>query len=319
MSGNASRSVEDLVDTSRVEERILQSRIEPEFTMQAVSNETGIPPETLRSWESRHGFPTPVRNHSNRRLYSERDIVSLMWLREQTSRGQGISEAIEMLRKMPDASPEPVQLPHQESRREPTTPVQQPLVPVQTLTEALLNGDLERAQSAWDHLAIATSPEGLCSDVLIPAHTRIIQDVIDVNIRARAIAFLIRKATILLDHSSPDRGSRDVIILSSDTKTTTVPAIALATILSRAGFRLLLPIMDAGDSGTVFALSTIEKSTPVILVTPGRDSAVLDGLRRLLRDMSCFGWWHDTSGLPTDNHWLPSPIFDVPGALLDPA
>jgi hypothetical protein len=153
---------------------------------------------------------------------------------------------------------------------------------------------------------------------VIPAHARIIQTDIDAHSRSRALAFLLRKATVLLDLSTPDRGTRDVIVLNAEPDTTLVPATALATILSRSGFRLLLPIIDARDSATVFALSALGTSAPVILVTPGPESALLDGLHRLLPEMSCFRWWHESAEHPDDDHWLPSPILDVPGALPDP-
>ncbi|HVL24325.1 MAG TPA: MerR family transcriptional regulator, partial [Thermomicrobiales bacterium] len=67
--------------------------------MQAVAQQTGVPPDTLRSWERRHGFPAPSRTDSNRRLYSERDIAAITWVRDQTERGQGTNEAIAMLHR----------------------------------------------------------------------------------------------------------------------------------------------------------------------------------------------------------------------------
>src|SRR5690606_26781295 len=128
-SGNASQFDEHLVDTSVLESRLAGSRTVPEFTMQAVSHETGVPDDTLRSWERRYGFPTPSRDDSNYRIYSERDIIAVAWLRDQTRRGQGISEAIAMLRRIIASTPD---------RAAPgtLTPAPHSLSPVNTLTDA---------------------------------------------------------------------------------------------------------------------------------------------------------------------------------------
>src|SRR5687768_1711294 len=106
MTGITSQFDEHLVDTAVLERRIAGSRTVPEFTMQAVTNETGVPGDTLRSWERRYGFPRPSRDESNYRIYTERDIVAAAWLRDQTRRGQGISEAISRLQGILETAPE---------------------------------------------------------------------------------------------------------------------------------------------------------------------------------------------------------------------
>lgn len=69
------------------------------YNIQAVERLTGIPAATLRSWERRYGFPRPQRTSSARRLYSERDVAALQWLRAQTAQGLSVAQAIHWLQQ----------------------------------------------------------------------------------------------------------------------------------------------------------------------------------------------------------------------------
>lgn len=76
--------------------------------------------------------------------------------------------------------------------------------------EALLAGQLDAAQNAWDDIVVALSAGAIGSDVILPAHQRIEQAVGATTgtspSRDRAHAFLLRKAGVLLDHAGPDAG-----------------------------------------------------------------------------------------------------------------
>jgi hypothetical protein len=41
-----------------------------QISIGALSRATGIPVETLRTWEARYGFPIPERKRSGHRVYS---------------------------------------------------------------------------------------------------------------------------------------------------------------------------------------------------------------------------------------------------------
>ena len=66
----------------------------PVFTIKTVVQETGIPPATLRAWERRYGVLSPGRSEGGYRLYSERDIAVLRWLKRQVDSGVSISRAV---------------------------------------------------------------------------------------------------------------------------------------------------------------------------------------------------------------------------------
>jgi methanogenic corrinoid protein MtbC1 len=69
----------------------------PVFNTKAVARETGVPADTFRAWERRYGMPRPQRTLGGHRLYSERDIAIIRWLRDRTDEGVNISHAVLLL------------------------------------------------------------------------------------------------------------------------------------------------------------------------------------------------------------------------------
>ncbi len=69
----------------------------PVYTIKTVVQETGIPPATLRAWERRYGVLSPGRSDGGYRLFSERDIAVLRWLKRQVDSGVSISRAAALL------------------------------------------------------------------------------------------------------------------------------------------------------------------------------------------------------------------------------
>lgn len=69
----------------------------PVYTIKTVVQDTGIAPATLRAWERRYGVLSPGRSDGGYRLYSERDIAILRWLKGQVDAGVAISRAVALL------------------------------------------------------------------------------------------------------------------------------------------------------------------------------------------------------------------------------
>ena len=72
----------------------------PLFNTKAVVHQTGVPAPTLRAWERRYGILAPRRGDNDYRLYSERDMAIISWLRERVETGLTISQAIALLRTL---------------------------------------------------------------------------------------------------------------------------------------------------------------------------------------------------------------------------
>ncbi len=79
----------------------------PLYNIKAVEQATGLSSATLRAWERRYGVCAPQRSDSGYRLYSDRDIALLRWLKRRVDEGITISQAVAMLSLR--AAPEPVE------------------------------------------------------------------------------------------------------------------------------------------------------------------------------------------------------------------
>jgi DNA-binding transcriptional MerR regulator len=71
------------------------------YNTHAVERMTGVPATTFRAWERRYGLPKPRRLPGGRRIYDERDVAVVRWLREQTESGLSVSLAVAQLRRAP--------------------------------------------------------------------------------------------------------------------------------------------------------------------------------------------------------------------------
>jgi methanogenic corrinoid protein MtbC1 len=69
----------------------------PIYTIKTVVQRTRITPATLRAWERRYGVLAPGRTDGGYRLYSERDMATLLWLKGQVDAGVTISRAVALL------------------------------------------------------------------------------------------------------------------------------------------------------------------------------------------------------------------------------
>jgi len=74
----------------------------PMFNTKAVVQQTGVPAPTLRAWERRYTLLSPERADNAYRLYTERDIVMIRWLKERVDSGMSISQAIALFRHKND-------------------------------------------------------------------------------------------------------------------------------------------------------------------------------------------------------------------------
>ena len=69
----------------------------PLYNIKAVVQATGITSSTLRAWERRYQVTQPQRSDSGYRLYSDRDILLIRWLKTQVDAGMAISQAVSWL------------------------------------------------------------------------------------------------------------------------------------------------------------------------------------------------------------------------------
>ncbi len=84
----------------------------PLYNIKAVVQATDISPSTLRAWERRYNMCQPQRSESGYRLYSDRDIAVIRWLKVQVDAGMAISQAVAWLNSLTaEAKGDSAQLP----------------------------------------------------------------------------------------------------------------------------------------------------------------------------------------------------------------
>lgn len=225
-----------MVDHEPLQAALTRSRVAPDYTMGTLTKRTGIPPATLRTWERRYQFPEPLRTSGQHRLYSERDLVAVEWILAQTRGGQRVQQAVAMVKAALAEIPEETQSPISPPEPHPTPPSA-----LETLIARLVANDLATAQDAWDDVVLTISVPAIGEQVVIPALRRIGND------DAPALAYLERKATVLLDAAGPDSGNPDVAFATDSSPHARIAATVLAAALARAGMRVRTPFLDARD------------------------------------------------------------------------
>ena len=141
---------------------------EPKYSIKTVSAQTGILPVTLRAWERRHELLSPHRSGNRYRLYSERDVAILRWIKNRTDAGISISQAVAELRSMARSgvSPDAIQGPVEPKVKQITAPLEEYAL---RLAQALMKHDEVAAEQVLDDLQDAIPLRDYCTRVLVPA------------------------------------------------------------------------------------------------------------------------------------------------------
>lgn len=79
----------------------------PVYNIKAISHMVGLLPVTLRAWERRYGLLQPIRGDQGYRLYSEHDLRTLRWIKNQIDTGMSISRAVDHLKDLRNKGMDP--------------------------------------------------------------------------------------------------------------------------------------------------------------------------------------------------------------------
>jgi MerR family transcriptional regulator, light-induced transcriptional regulator len=220
----------------------------PLFNTKAVVQQTGITAPTLRAWERRYLILSPERASNDYRLYSERDIAVIRWLKDRVDTGMSISQAVALLRH----------LEKEDGERERTAPlVQEPDANVEIdVPPAIysMSSVQERLLSAFSALDETTASqliasmlaiypiEQLCAELITPALWEIgrrwEQGELSVTIEHFASAFFHGVLTNLF-HATPINKKRPlVMICCAPGEAHELAPLMLALLLRRAGLRV---------------------------------------------------------------------------------
>ena len=237
----------------------------PLFNTKAVVQQTGITGPTLRAWERRYMILSPERAQNDYRLYSERDIALIRWLKDRVDAGMSISQAIALFRHLEE---EYNQLHRESLRSERTSPSQEMVsTPAVGKHESIAEGDgkeknetynmrfvQERLLDAFDRLdevaasrlmasMLAVYPiEQVCTELITPTLWEIgrlwEQGLISVAIEHFASDFFHGWLTNLL-HAMPTSNLNPLVIACcAPGELHELAPLMLSLLLRRAGLRV---------------------------------------------------------------------------------
>ena len=228
---------------------------EPKYTIKAVCTQTGIRAVTLRAWERRYEVLNPYRSENHYRLYSERDIAVLRWIKNRVDGGLSISSAVSELKSMNRSGLWPESIPSAPSAL-PTSPTIPPDQYAGKLLQALLRhneslaGDLLReANSLFD---LAT----ICTAIITPALVEIgeawYRGEVRVTTEHFASSFIRGKLLSLLQTYPTRRSSPYIMLGAGPTEQHEIGSLMMAVLLRSNGFRVEylgpdIPLEDLAD------------------------------------------------------------------------
>lgn len=213
----------------------------PIFTIKTVVHETGVAPATLRAWERRYGCLSPGRTEGGYRLYSERDIAILRWLKRQIDAGVSISRAVLLLETRHGAD-----APNSQSSAEVRLQAQgarSPASIVEELLAALLAYDETRAEALLGEAFALHTVDVVAEEVIAPTLVEIGErwhrGEVSIVQEHFATALLRRRLTALFHaYNQPEKGPLAVTGAGPD-EWHDVGILLVSLALRRHGWRVI--------------------------------------------------------------------------------
>jgi len=141
---------------------------EPFYNIGVVSRVTGVPIATLHAWERRYDFPHSARSPGGHRLYSEKDISRLRWVKLQVEAGMQTRQAIQAAQRLDSQGYFAVTQTLELTAPATASPSQAPLVGREQLLKALLDHNLEEADRMMGEMLAFHTPEDLTLNIIGP-------------------------------------------------------------------------------------------------------------------------------------------------------
>ena len=246
----------------------------PTYNTAAVEQRAGVRAATFRAWERRYRFPTPRRLPGNQRLYSDRDVAAIRWLKRRTDEGLAISHAIQLL--LDRLAEGPAAAPRSAGR--PAAAL------AEELEAALTSFDAARASAVLVEAAALYSVEAVCEGVLGPMLVRVGErwhaGELSVAAEHFATAFVRRKLFVLLDAYQTGRGQGLIFTACAPEEWHEVGILMVSLFLVRRGFQ----VAYLGPSLTTAGLGqTLRRQRPDLLCVSATGQESVDRLQEIVK------------------------------------
>lgn len=214
---------------------------DPKFTIKIVSSQTGILPVTLRAWERRYDLLTPQRGDNRYRLYSERDVAILRWIKSQVDGNIPISQAVAELNQRTQAGNWPELLPV-----EPVIAPRKPAIPVEVLVDnvfvAFIKHQEDRVADLLREAQQMYELPRLLFDVISPVLVKIgdawYNGEINIATEHFASAYIRGKLLGLFQSYPVRRGAKYILIGGAPTEMHEINGIMMSLMLRSLGYRV---------------------------------------------------------------------------------
>jgi DNA-binding transcriptional MerR regulator len=251
----------------------------PLFNLKAVVQGTGVSATILRAWERRYGVPQPNRTDSNHRLYSERDIVLIRWLKTRVESGLTISQAVELYHRTltttdGNFSSESL-LPIHDAKAE--------------LFDACLHFDEQRADHLLNELFALYSIEEVLCEVMQPTLMSLgkmaLRGDINKTVGYFALEYAKRKTMALMDIQPPNNDAPLVVSGCAPMEKHDMDILLFSLFLRGTGWRLLylgqnVPLVDLRET-----LETLKPAMVALSATTQASALALIPVSEMVADL----------------------------------
>lgn len=219
------------------------------YNIGVVARMTGVSMPTLRAWERRYSFPESERTAGGHRLYSEKDVLRLRWVKARIDEGLQTSQAIQALhhqeevgRLVPAEQPQSWQEDHRPETSTHLGPYQQRLM------ETLMRRDVDTADRLLGEALPLSSPEDLILDVIGPTFAQIGQAWEDghISIATEHLStnYLRQRLLMWMMSGPPPRSAKPIVLACAPNEWHEGGLLALGALLRRSRW----PVAYLGQS-----------------------------------------------------------------------
>jgi DNA-binding transcriptional MerR regulator len=269
---------------------------EPKFKIKKVSEQTGIRTVTLRAWERRYGILAPQRAENRYRLYSERDIGILFWIKSRLDKGLSISVAAVELEKMRESGQwaEVITVQFSHRRGGNTKSIQ---TYADQLYHALMHHDELRAnevfQAAGNVLGLKTLLLSIVTPCLVEIGEAWYRGDISITTEHFASTFLRAKLLVMLLAVVPNRRMPKLLVGGAPSEQHEIGPLMMSVLLRNQGYPVEflgpdLPLEDLTE------YARLEKPAMVILSATTEPAALelrpMQAMLNRVRPMPIFAY-----------------------------